>query len=251
VFVGVRVGVPSGGAVSQAQADSQLSSAISAQPSSQKSVQQKSSSSQTQAWHTASEQPGPSSGSRPAQQLLAGPGEPDGVGVIRTPHRQTSMHSSPAAATQLGSQTSAQQKSSTSHTQLSQAATSQPAPSSRTTQQSRSPLGVGEAAAVGGGVVLGEVVGPGVPGVGRGVSTAAPIRVPGVSAGGVVGEGPPAQPGALSQSGSAQSVRRSASLSKPSPQRPDSARGQRFARVQGLFVQTAVVQPRGAHTAAK
>jgi hypothetical protein len=132
----VRVGVfGSGGALSQAQPARQTLPAISAQLSSQKSAQQKSSTPQTQSSHTGSEHPGPSSESRPLQQLLAGPGEPEGVGVVGVgevaiPHWQRSMQSVLAKPAQLVSQTSSQQKSSRSHTQLSHPKTSQPLPSS-------------------------------------------------------------------------------------------------------------------------
>jgi hypothetical protein len=87
--------------------------------------------------------------------------------------------------------------------------------------------------------------------VGGGVREVGVGLAPGLPPDGVVGVGFPEHPASPEQSASAQSKRPSASLSKPSVQRPNSSRGQRLDWWQGRVVQMAMEQPSGSQTASR
>jgi hypothetical protein len=162
-----------------------------------------------------------------------------------------------------------QQKSSLRHTQVWQLRMPQPGDVSWPEQQSVSGVSVAVGVTVGAGgdgVFVGVVAGEGDPGsgvvtvgvidvpvgeVGGGVREVGVALAPGLPPDGVVGVGFPEHAASPEQSASAQSKRPSASLSKPSVQRPISSRGQRLDWLQGRVVQTAMEQPSGSQTASR
>lgn len=289
ILVRVGVFVGTGGALAQPQSAKQPAPAISAHDWSQKSAQQKPSALQTQDSQPASEQPGPSSASRPMQQLLGGAGVGVAVGVVGASHSQDSAHSVVATDAHSSSHTVSQQNASKPQTQLSQVESPQPA-TSRARQQSRAAtVAVGVAFAGGVSSSVGVPFDGGR--VGRGVGNSpqaqtsahlpfacvtqvlsqdasqqkasapqtqlwqAEISQPVPACSEQQSPLPPGvgspQTSVSSQSGSSQSTMPSASLSKPSAQRASSVRGQRLAWAQALSVHTAIEQPSGSHTASR